>query len=294
MSGKLQLLAEKISNHVHGDLFSLLPVDGVCVFRASETHYPIPTLYEPMICLLAQGAKNCHIGEKTISYSAGDLFINFLPNPINTEITQASKEKPLLAAGININLVKLADMILKIERVEPDKYSSQLSTASSIVTGAAPEILIELFCKLLDVAHNRMDSLILGNSIIDEIFYRLLTSEYGLELRILLNQYGQIQPISRAVNYIHDNIHRTIQVNELADLANMSKTTFFNTFKKIMHVAPNQYIKSTRLRKAQLLLTQGMQANEASYNVGYNSFSQFSREYKRLFGFSPSETAANV
>jgi len=162
------------------------------------------------------------------------------------------------------------------------------------VEGPAPENLIELFCKLLDVGLNTMDALILGDSIVDEIYYRLLTSDYGLELRILLNQYGQIQPISRAVNYIHDNMHRTIQVNELADMVNMSKTTFFNAFKKIMHVAPNQYIKSTRLRKAQLLLTQGMQANEASYNVGYNSFSQISREYKRLFGFSPSETVANV
>lgn len=139
-----------------------------------------------------------------------------------------------------------------------------------------------------------MDAAILGGPVIDEIYYRLLTSDYGIGLRMLLNSYGQIQPISRAVSYIHDNLHRTIHINELADMTNMSKTTFFNAFKKIMHVAPNQYIKSIRLRKAQLLLKQGMLANQASYNVGYNSFSQFSREYKRLFGFPPSETAAHI
>lgn len=294
MRENIQTLAEKIKSHAQEDLFLQLPVDGACVFRIKHTHSPIPTLYKPMICLIAQGSKNCHIGENTFNYSAGDIFINFLPMPVETEVIKASDDKPLLSAAMHINLVKLADMILKIERAEPKQAIHQLSTASSIVTGPAPDELIELFGKLLDVSHNPMDAEILGESITDEIYYRLLTSHYGVELRILLNQYGQIQPISRAVNYIHENMDKTFQISELAEMTNMSKTTFFNAFKKIMHVAPNQYIKSTKLRKAQLFLIQGMQANEASYKVGYNSFSQFSREYKRLFGYSPSETTSNV
>ena len=294
MRENIQKLAEKIKSHAQEDLFLQLPVDGACVFRIKHTHSPIPTLYKPMICLIAQGSKNCHIGENTFNYSAGDIFINFLPMPVETEVIKASDDEPLLSAAMHINLVKLADMILKIERAEPKQAIHKLSTASSIVTGPAPDELIELFGKLLDVSHNPMDAEILGESITDEIYYRLLTSHYGVELRILLNQYGQIQPISRAVNYIHENMDKTFQVSELAEMTNMSKTTFFNAFKKIMHVAPNQYIKSTKLRKAQLFLIQGMQANEASYKVGYNSFSQFSREYKRLFGYSPSETTSNV
>lgn len=294
MRENIQTLAEKIKSHAQEDLFLQLPVDGACVFRIKHTHSPIPTLYKPMICLIAQGSKNCHIGENTFNYSAGDIFINFLPMPVETEVIKASDDKPLLSAAMHINLVKLADMILKIERAEPKQAIHKLSTASSIVTGPAPDELIELFGKLLDVSHNPMDAEILGESITDEIYYRLLTSHYGVELRILLNQYGQIQPISRAVNYIHENMDKTFQISELAEMTNMSKTTFFNAFKKIMHVAPNQYIKSTKLRKAQLFLIQGMQANEASYKVGYNSFSQFSREYKRLFGYSPSETTSNV
>lgn len=294
MHKKLGLLAERIKNHAHKELLSKLPVDGAFVFKIQRTHEPVPTLYKPTICLIAQGSKNCHIGENTFNYSRGDLFINFLPIPVNTEVISASEDEPLLSVAMNINLVKLADIILKIERVQPDHGINQPAAASSIVTGPAPDDLVELFIKLLDVSDNALDAEILGESVIDEIYYRLLTSHYGAELRILLNQYGQIQPISRAVRHIHENLHRTFQVNELADMVNMSKTTFFNTFKKIMHVAPNQYIKSTKLRKAQLLLIQGMQANEVSYHVGYNSFSQFSREYKRLFGYSPSETVSNV
>lgn len=294
MNSNIEVMADKIKSHAQSDLFMKLPVEGACVFRIKHTHAPIPTLYKPMICVIAQGSKNCHIGEDTFHYAAGDLFINFLPIPVETEVIQASNDQPLLSAAIHINLVKLADMILKIERAESERKIHTLKPATSIVTGPAPDNLIELFCKLLDVSHNEMDAEILGESIVDEIYYRLLTSDYGAELRILLNQYGQIQPISRAVTYIHDNMHRSLQVAELADMTNMSKTSFFNSFKKIMHVAPNQYIKSTKLRKAQLLLTQGMQANEASYEVGYNSFSQFSREYKRLFGYSPSETTEQV
>ena len=294
MKSNIQLLAEKVAAQAQEKLIHDISVQGGCVFKASEVHSPIPTLYEPMICLIAQGAKNCHVGKKTFSYAEGDLFINFLPLPVDTEITRATPENPLLSAAMRIDLVKLADMVLKIERADPALKANQLVSATSIVTGPAPDKLIDLFCKLLDAAENPVDAIILGESIIDEIYYRLLTSEYGTELRILLNQYGQIQPISRAVDFIHSNMNKAIQVNELADMTNMSKTRFFNTFKKIMHVPPNQYIKSIKLRKAQLLLSSGKQANEVSYEVGYNSFSQFSREYKRLFGFSPSETVLNM
>jgi AraC-like DNA-binding protein len=294
MNGQLGILADKIKSHAQKELLTELPIGGACVFKIGRTHAPIPTLYRPMICLIAQGSKNCHIGEETFSYSTGDVFINFLPMPVETEVISASDDEPLLSVAMHINLVKLADMILKIERVQSDLGSKQVASVSNIVTGPAPDKLIELFSKLLDVANDPMDAEILGEAVSNEIYYRLLTSHYGEQLRILLNQYGQIQPISKAVTYIHDNLHRTFQVSDLAEMVNMSKTTFFNSFKKVMHVAPNQYIKSTRLRKAQLLLTKGIQANEASYHVGYNSFSQFSREYKRLFGYSPSQTAAHI
>lgn len=294
MTSTVKTLSDKIKSHAKTELLNQLPVSGACVFKIGQTHKPIPTLYEPMICLIAQGSKNCHIGENTFNYSTGDLFINFLPIPVDTEVVSASDEQPLLSVAIHIDLVKLADMVLKIERAQTDQAAPASETATSIVTGPAPNDLIELFCRLLDVSHNKLDAEILGDSLIDEIYYRLLTSQYGNALRILLNQYGQIQPISRAINYIHENMHRTFHVSELAEMTNMSKTSFFNSFKKIMHVAPNQYIKSTKLRKAQLLLSQGIQANEASYKVGYNSFSQFSREYKRLFGYSPSETLKHI
>ena len=291
----IRTLADTISSHALEEGYSELTIPNTGVYKSTVCHKPIPTIYEPVLCLVAQGAKNCHIGDDTFCYKGGDVFINFLAMPATAEIIEASNDEPHLSVVLSIDLIKLSEIILKIEQLSPDQPGGASSTVSSVMTSPAPNGLVELFIKLLNVAHNPMDAQILGESIVNEIYYRLLTCKYyGSDLRGLLNQYGQIQPISRAVTFIHDNMDKTIQINDLAGMANMSKTTFFNAFKKIMHVAPNQYIKSTKLRKAQQLLSQGIQANEASYNLGYNSFSQFSREYKRLFGFPPSETMANV
>ena len=188
--------------------------------------------------------------------------------------------------------MRLAEIILQIERIENQETQNKSVDTSCVVVGDADADLVDAFNRLLKVSRSEAEAAILGGAIIDEIYFRILTSEHGFALRELLNQYGHIQPVSKAVNYIHANLDKSIQVEELANLSNMSKTTFFNAFKRLMHLPPNQYIKGIKLQRAQALLKQGMQANEASYHVGYSSFSQFSREYKRFFGFSPSQTLA--
>jgi AraC-like DNA-binding protein len=290
MSEPITQLNQMISRYAIEDGFTSSFIKGVGVFRSSQTHEKTPAFYEPFICLVGQGAKRCHVGDCSLTYEAGDFFINFLPMPVSTEVVTADPEMPLLSAALEINLVRLADMVLRIERLEGAKPESKCAPCSCLMIGKAEDQLVGLFIKLLEVGGNKLDAEILGEQIVDEIYYRMLTSEHGYALRMLLNQYGGIQPISRVVNYIHDNMGSPIQIQELAELANMSKTTFFNSFKQLMHVPPMQYIKSSKLQKAQVLLKQGMTANEASFKVGYNSFSQFSREYKRFFGFPPSQT----
>jgi len=269
-------------------------VPEVGVFKSTEPQKTVPTFYEPLICLVGQGEKYCSVGDSRFRYCTGNFFMNSLPMPVVSEIVGATPEEPFLSTALNINLIRLADMVLKIERLGVTSEPKAKEGTSCILVGKAEEALDDAFLRLLKVANKPIESKVLADSIIDEIYYRLLTSEHGCALRMLLSQYGDVQPLSKVVNFIHDNMDKTIQVSELADIANMSKTSFFNAFKKLMHVPPNQYIKSTKLQKAQTLLKQGMQATEASYQVGYNSFSQFSREYKRFFGFTPSQTKAIV
>lgn len=268
-------------------------IPDVWLFKASEQQSSIPTIYEPLICLVGQGQKVCSVGDSKFEYRVGNYFMNSLPMPVVSEIIGASEQQPFLSVALNINLIKLADMVLKIEREGSLDESNKKQTCSScVLVGNSDKGLDDAFMRLLQVATEPLAAKVLADGIIDEIYFRLLTGENGCALRALLNQYGDVQPMSKVVTYIHENINKTIQVSELADIANMSKTSFFNAFKRLMHVPPNQYIKSTKLQKAQVLLTQGMQANEASYQVGYGSFSQFSREYKRFFGYTPSQTKA--
>lgn len=266
-------------------------VPDVWIFKASKAQSRIPTLYEPLVCLVGQGQKLCSVGDSRFEYSTGDYFMNSLPMPVVSEIIGATEQQPFLSMALNINLIKLADMVLKIDRGSEvvDKYN-EASCPSCIIVGKSNGALDSAFMRLLQCTNDSLAANILADGIIDEIYYRLLTGQHGHSLRSLLNQYGDLQPMSKAVTFIHENLNKTIQVSELANIANMSKTSFFNAFKRLMHVPPNQYIKSTKLQKAQVLLTKGMQATEASYQVGYNSFSQFSREYKRFFGYTPSQT----
>jgi len=125
---------------------------------------------------------------------------------------------------------------------------------------------------------------------VDEVCYRILCDERGGELRMLLQQRGQIQRISKAVEHIHRNVDKPVSVDELANMVHMSRPTFYENFRAVMHISPLQYTKSIKLDRAQALIREGKNASEAGYLVGYNSPSQFSREYKRHFGFAPSAT----
>ncbi|MEO9653429.1 AraC family transcriptional regulator [Marinomonas sp.] len=290
MSNKLATLNKLIAELCQGDGYAEMRIKGAGAFQASRQHSKQHSFYEPLICLMGQGAKRCHVGDSVLTYEAGDFFINFLPMPVSTEVVKAEQSEPLLSASLAIDLVRLADMVLRIERIEGRSPDPLCQKSSSLVIGNADDDLIDLFIKLLRLNKNPMDASILGEPVVNEIYYRILTSQHGYALRTLLNQYGDIQPISKVVNYIHENTHKSLQVQTLADIANMSKTSFFNSFKHVMHVPPMQYIKSSKLQKSQALLKQGMSASEASFQVGYNSFSQFSREYKRFFGYPPSQT----
>ena len=126
-------------------------------------------------------------------------------------------------------------------------------------------------------------------SIIDEIYFRLLSSWQGGGLTHLLQQRGQIKQISKAVEFVHQNLDKTLSVEDMAGVVNMSASGFHKKFKEVMHLSPLQYAKSIKLNRAHNYILEGKSVSEAGYMVGYNSPAQFSREFKRLSGFSPSE-----
>jgi AraC-like DNA-binding protein len=289
-TNKLTKLASLIEEHSSQEGVQFSDYENLGFFRASTTEVRTQNYYEPAIVIVAQGEKRCHVGDKTYDYGDGDFLILFLPMPMEVEIVEASPDKPFLAAGIKIDLGRMADVLLRIERAEGVVTKPVSTDPSGIFSAPLNDHLLDPTIRLLEALDNARDAAVLGDLIVDEIYYRILCDERGGDLRTFLQQRGQIQRVAKTVQYIHQNIEEPVSVEKLADMVHMSRTSFYENFKDVMHVSPLQYAKSIKLVKAQTLIKEGKNASEAGYIVGYNSPAQFSREYKRHFGFVPSAT----
>jgi len=287
---KLEKLVGLLEQHTPQEGVHETSIESLGTFKASTTYARSPTVDEPAIVIVGQGIKYCYVGNKKYDYSAGNSLIMFFPMPLEIEIVEASPDKPFLAAGVRIDLGRLADVLLRIERVDGAAAKPISTDPSGIFSAPLNDNLLDSTIRLLESLANPRDAAILGELIVDEIYYRILCDERGGDLRILLQQRGQIQRIAKAVEYIHQNLDKPVSVEKLAEMVYMSRTSFYENFRDVMHLSPLQYAKSVKLVKAQTLIQEGKNASEAGYLVGYNSPAQFSREYKRHFGFAPSAT----
>ncbi len=289
-TNKLEKLVALLDQHALQEGGQLTSIENLFTFRSTKTQVRAPNYYEPAIVIVAQGKKHIFVGNKSYKYGGGDFLILFLPMPLQVEMVEASPDKPFLAASIGIDLGRLANVLLKIERAEAATAKPVSTDPSGIFSAPLKDHLLDPTIRLLESLDNPRDAAILGDLIVDEIYYRILCDERGGDLRTFLQQSGQIQRISKTVQYIHQNLEEPVSVEKLAEMVHMSRTSFYENFRGVMHVSPLQYAKSVKLVKAQTLIKEGKNAGEAGYLVGYNSPAQFSREYKRHFGFVPSAT----
>jgi AraC-like DNA-binding protein len=287
---KFEEFASLVEQHAPQEGPNYASLDGVGTFKASATQGRIPVLDLPAIWIVAQGKKVCYVGNQKYEFHTGNVLVMFYPIPVEYEIVAASPETPYLIAGVAIDLARMSGVLLRMDRIEGTPAKPAKVDPSSIFSAQLTDDLLDPFIRLFSLLDNPRDAAMLGNSILDEIYYRLLCGERGGELRFLLQQRGEIQRISKAVEYIHQNLDKPISVEGLAKMVHMGQTSFYENFKNVMHVSPLQYAKSVKLHQAQMLIKEGKKANEAGYLVGYNSPAQFSREYKRHFGYAPSLT----
>jgi AraC-like DNA-binding protein len=284
-------LAYLVQQHSPEEGANWTPIAGVGTVKLSSTQAKRPAIDVRGLVVFTQGRKNCYVGDRVYEYSPGKVLMMFHPLAVEVEYVEASPEKPLLAAGVLLELGRLADVLLKIERVEGVASGAQAPDPSGVFQLPLTDQILDPMIRLLESAQHATEAAILGDSIVDEIYYRLLSGERESELRVLLQQRGQVQRISKAVEHIHQNVDKPVSVEGLAEMVHMSRTSFYESFRDVMHLSPLQYAKSVKLDRAQSLIREGKNATEAGYMVGYNSPAQFSREYKRHFGYSPSATS---
>jgi AraC-like DNA-binding protein len=259
-------------------------LDGVAFGRSNRTLPRTPALYEPCILVVCQGRKRGYFGDQVIEYGAHQFMVASLPMPFEGE-TFATPEEPLLVMKVKLDLGIVADLVLAL-----DSTGEQGVAAESLVSATIDRPLGESVLRLLRALRSPLETRLFGDSLKREVCYRVLTGPKGPALRAALAQRGHFGQIAKALHRIHVDFHQRLDIDTLAQEVHLSAAAFHAHFKTVTATSPIQYLKATRLHKARLLMIQdGVSASRASSRVGYESASQFSREFKRLFGRTPVE-----
>ncbi|WP_082163491.1 AraC family transcriptional regulator [Caballeronia mineralivorans] len=265
-------------------------LEGVRFMRSNRPLGRTPVLYEPSIVIVCQGRKLGFLGEEVYVYDAQHYLVLSVPLPFSTE-TEASESEPMLAVSLHLDLIELTDLILAIDRSGCHQPSAPLGILSTPLEGD----LAEATLRLLQALSSPLDAEILGPAIVREICYRVLIGERGGAMRAALAHQGRFGRVAKALRRIHTDYAQSLDVSRLAEEAGMSVPAFHVNFRTVTLTSPIQYIKSTRLHQARLLMIRdGLTAASASARVGYESPSQFSREFKRFFGRSPADEARDM
>ena len=265
-------------------------VEGVEVTRRSRPSSRTPVVYQPNIVVVGQGRKRGYLGDKVYQYDPFNYLVLSVPLPAECE-WEASPEEPLLLVAINVDPTMLGEMLL--ERDEP--LPPVGTTPRGISTTPMSEELGGAVIRLLECLKSPLDSRMLGRQTVREIVYRELCGEQGGALRALANRDEHFTRIARVLKHIHAEYARPLSAEEMARRAGMSVSAFHHNFKLVTASSPLQYLKRIRLDQARRLMAHdGYNAGTAARAVGYESPSQFSREFKRLFGVTPVEDAGQT
>lgn len=261
-------------------------LDDVRLLRSDRPLDHTPVLYEPSIVIVCQGCKRGYLGDDVYVYDAQHFLVVAVPLPFISQ-TEASADEPMLAVALRLDFTVLADLLLTLKLPVPRRHD-----AVSMLSSPLDEALGDSVIRLLEVLSSPQESQVLGAGIVREIYYRVLVGDQGGTLRAALAQQGYFAQIARALHILQNRYSEHFEVADLASEVGMSVATFHAHFKTVTQSSPIQYLKSTRLHQARLLMVRGgMSAATASAEVGYESPSQFSREFKRFFGRSPVQEA---
>lgn len=266
-------------------------VPGLSLYRRTGPTEPATGMYEPSVCLVAQGAKRVRLGEDTLLYDAAHYLITSVHLPTMVQVVEASPEKPYLGLRLTFDLREVAQLMADSQLPPPKTQQASRGMATGEVT---PE-LVNAFQRLIALLDAEEDIPILAPVIQREIVYRLLTGDQGERLRQMAATGSQSHQIARSIEWLRDNFDRPLRIDDLARQASMSTSTFHHHFRSLTALSPLQYQKRLRLQEARrLMLGEGLDAATAGFRVGYESPSQFSREYSRLYGAPPARDIASL
>ena len=262
------------------------PVEGLFLTRRDEPSQPLYVAQRPSFWLVVQGRKCLSIGDEELHYGVGDCLLVALDLPVTSRITHASPSEPHLCVGMAINPVSLAELVSRAPAPTPVPAPSQCQRG--VAVHAASSELLDAMLRLLRLLDRPADLAAMAPLIEQEILWRLLTGPDGARLLRVSMGEGQGGRVAKAVAWLRRHFADPLRIEVLAERVGMSESSLHHHFKAVTNMTPMQYQKQLRLYEARrLMLAEGLDVGEAGFNVGYQSPSQFSREYRRFYGLSP-------
>lgn len=284
-------LADIIRRHTQAQSLCQSPVQKLHLIRYDYCAQSFPALAQPALCVLAHGSKEVALGEERYVYDALNYLVVSVAMPISGRILEASEDNPSLSLRLDIDP---ADITALIANAGPLSVPTRPASRGLYVDHLCPDLLDALL-RLTRLSDSPRDAAVLGPLIRQEVLYRLLRGPQGHRLYEIAQANSQAHRVTQAIHWLNDNFVEPLRIEALARRVNLSASTLHHRFKAVTSMSPLQYQKQLRLQEARrLMLGDGLEVAVASYRVGYESPSQFSREYSRLFGVPPSRDMARL
>ena len=265
-------------------------VEGLALFRLDSPTSCTAAVYEPCLAFIVQGSKLVEFGDREIVYGPLSFIAASVHLPVTGRVLDASPESPYLGIKLTVDPQEITDLVLELGDRAPAAEEDFNCDDSSCGMRVAQMNggMVDALDRLVSLVESPADASILAPLVRRELLYRALMTEMGPHLRKLAVSESQANRISRVIAVLKDRFSEPLRVSELAERANMSESSFYHSFKQVTRMSPLQFQKKLRLHEARrLMLTEGLEAASASYRVGYESPSHFSREYSRMFGAPP-------
>ncbi|MDG2640153.1 AraC family transcriptional regulator [Vibrio parahaemolyticus] len=286
MNTAAAVLAEKIQKWTGDSTQFDTEIPGLKLSRWTTPTQPTSYSHNPSICLIAQGKKRVLVGEDRYTYDANHFLISSVNLPITANIVEATEEAPYLGLIMELDLQEISQLIVDSEL----SFNTSKEAQKGIAVGELSASLQDAFIRLMALLEEPDNIKVLAPVIKREIFYRLLMTEQGARLNQIVTTGSHSHQIAKAIDWLKNNFVKPLSVGDLAAYSGMSKSAFYTHFRSMTSMTPLQFQKKLRLSEARrLMLTENLDAMATTFKVGYESPSQFSREYSRLFGAPPSK-----
>lgn len=282
IQGPQRELAARIARLTPDDGIQRSAIEALTLIRASSPSQPIPCVYQPSLCVVVQGRKQARLGEERFVYDPLNYLVVSVTLPVVGQIIEATPGHPYLCLRIDLDLRAIGELVMQSPPPQPPPAHRGLFLART----EAP--MLDALLRLVRLLDTPAEIPVLAPLVLREISYRVLHGELGHRLRDLVVTDGASQRVGRAIDLLKSRYAESLSIEEIADAVHMSASALHHRFKAVTSFSPLQFQKSLRLHEARrLMLAEGLEAAAAAHRVGYESASQFSREYRRLFGAPP-------